>query len=164
MADNQKREELKNRIEAGQQRHANRTVGDYAREARDTATAFVKDHPVATVVGGLAIGVIIASMVPGPGRRMRKQATRRGSALAAMAAEIGLAYGASLIDGLGTAARAGGDRLEDLGDVIGDSAHDLRRKASLQGSAASEGARRLTREVGKKTGRKVRDLRARMAH
>ena len=79
MADKKKREELKNRIEAGQQRHANRTVGDYAREARDNATAFVKEHPVATVVGGVAIGVIVASMVPGPGRRMRKKATKRGS-------------------------------------------------------------------------------------
>lgn len=164
MVDEAKREELKNRIEAGEQRHASRTVGDYAREARETATSFVKDHPVATVVGGLAIGVIIASMVPGPGRRMRKKATRRGSALAAMAAEVGMAYGASLIDSLGNAARASGDRLEDLGDAIGDSARDLRRQASFQSSAAGEGARRLTREVGKKTGRKVRDLRTRMAH
>ncbi|RXZ66209.1 hypothetical protein [Pelagerythrobacter rhizovicinus] len=164
MADKQKREELKNRIEAGQQRHANRTVSDYAREARDNATAFVKEHPVATVVGGVAIGVIVASLVPGPGRRMRKKATRRGSALAAMATEIGLAYGASLIDSLGNAARASGDRLEDLGDAIGDGARDLRRQAGFQGSAAGEGARRLTREAGKKTSRKVRDLRARMAH
>ncbi len=164
MADNQKREELKNRIEAGQQRHANRSMSDYARDARDSATAFVKEHPVATVVGGVAVGVIVASLVPGPGRRVRKKATRRGSALAAMAAEIGMAYGASLIDSLGNAARASGDRLEDLGDTIGDSARDLRRHASAQGSAAGEGARRLTRDVGKKTGRKVRDLRARMAH
>lgn len=164
MADKEKREELKNRIEAGQQRHANRTVGDYARQARDNATAFVKEHPVATVVGGVAIGVIVASMVPGPGRRMRKQATKRGSALAAMVAELGVAYGTTLLDNLGSAARTGGGRLEDLGDAIGDGARDFRRQASLQGSAAGETARRLTRDVGKKTGRKVRDLRARMAH
>jgi len=164
MADKEKREELKSRIEAGEQRHANRTVGDYARDARDSATAFVKEHPVATVVGGVAIGVIVASMVPGPGRRMRKKAAKRGSALAAMVAELGLAYGTTLLDNLGSAARTGGDRIEDLGDTIGDSARDLRRQASIQGSAASETARRLTRDVGKTTGRKVRDLRARMAH
>lgn len=164
MADKEKREELKNRIEAGQQRHANRSMGDYAREARDNATAFVKQHPIATVVGGVAIGVIIASMVPGPGRRMRKKATKRGSALAAMVAELGLAYGTSLLDNIGSAARTGGDRLEDLGDAIGDSARDLRRQASMQGSAAGEAARRLSRDVSKTTGRKVRDLRARMAH
>lgn len=164
MADKEKREELKSRIEAGEQRHANRTVGDYARDARDSATAFVKEHPVATVVGGVAIGVIVASMVPGPGRRMRKKAAKRGSALAAMVAELGLAYGTTLLDNLGSAARTGGDRIEDLGDAIGDSARDLRRQASIQGSAASETARRLTRDVGKTTGRKVRDLRARMAH
>lgn len=164
MADKEKREELKNRIEAGQQRHANRSMGDYAREARDNATAFVKQHPIATVVGGVAIGVIIASMVPGPGRRMRKKATKRGSALAAMVAELGLAYGTSLLDNIGSAARTGGDRLEDLGDAIGDGARDLRRQASMQGSAAGEAARRLSRDVSKTTGRKVRDLRARMAH
>lgn len=160
MAQDKKREELKNRIEAGQQRHANRTVSDYARDARDSATAFVKEHPVTTVVGGIAVGVIVASLVPGPGRRMRKKATRRGSALAAMAAEIGLAYGASLIDSLSDAARASGDRLDDLGETIGDGARDLRRQATAQGHAASEGAR----SVARKTGRKVRDLRSRMAH
>lgn len=164
MADKEKREELKNRIEAGQQRHANRTVGDYARDARDSATAFVKEHPIATVAGGVAIGVVVASLVPGPGRRLRKKATKRGSALAAVVAELGLAYGTSLLDNIGSAARTGGDRIEDLGDAIGDSARDLRRQASLQGSAAGEAARRLTRDVGKSTGRKVRDLRARMAH
>lgn len=164
MADKEKRDELKNRIEAGQQRHANRTVGDYARDARDSATAFVKEHPIATVAGGVAIGVVVASLVPGPGRRLRKKATKRGSALAAVIAELGLAYGTSLLDNIGSAARTGGDRIEDLGDAIGDSARDLRRQASLQGSAAGEAARRLTRDVGKSTGRKVRDLRARMAH
>ena len=164
MADKEKRDELKNRIEAGQQRHANRTVGDYARDARDSATAFVKEHPIATVAGGVAIGVVVASLVPGPGRRLRKKATKRGSALAAVVAELGLAYGTSLLDNIGSAARTGGDRIEDLGDAIGDSARDLRRQASLQGSAAGEAARRLTRDVGKSTGRKVRDLRARMAH
>ena len=164
MADKEKRDELKNRIEAGQQRHANRTVGDYARDARDSATAIVKEHPIATVAGGVAIGVVVASLVPGPGRRLRKKATKRGSALAAVVAELGLAYGTSLLDNIGSAARTGGDRIEDLGDAIGDSARDLRRQASLQGSAAGEAARRLTRDVGKSTGRKVRDLRARMAH
>ena len=164
MADKAKRDEIMTRIDAGQQRHANRTVGDYARDARDSATAFVKEHPIATVAGGVAIGVVVASLVPGPGRRLRKKATKRGSALAAVVAELGLAYGTSLLDNIGSAARTGGDRIEDLGDAIGDSARDLRRQASLQGSAAGEAARRLTRDVGKSTGRKVRDLRARMAH
>ncbi len=164
MADNEKREELKNRIDAGQQRHANRTVGDYAREARDNATAFVKQHPVATVVGGVAVGMIVASMVPGPGRRMRKKATKRGSALAAMIAELGATYGATLVDHLGSAARSGSDRLEDFGDAIGDGARDIQRGAAARTGAASETARRLTRDVGKKTGRRMRDLRSRFSH
>ncbi|WP_338445831.1 hypothetical protein V5F89_11835 [Pelagerythrobacter marensis] len=163
MADTEKREELKNRIEAGQQRHADRTVADYARDARDSATAFVKEHPIATVAGGVAVGVLIASIVPGPGRRMRRRATQRGSALAAMLAELGTAYGASLLDSLGHAARAGGDRLEDLGDAIGDGARDLRREAGAQSETVRESARRLTRDVGKKTGRRMRDLRTRIA-
>lgn len=164
MADEQKREELKSRIEAGEQRHANRSFGEYARDARDNATAFVKKHPIATVAGGVAIGALVASMVPGPGRRMRKQATRRGSALAATIAELGLAYGTSLLDNMGQAARTGGERIEDLGDALGDGARDLRRQAGFQGAAASDTARRLTRKAGKKTSRTARNLRDRLTH
>lgn len=164
MTTDDKRREMRGKIEAGERRNAERGVADYAREARDSATAFVKEHPFATVAGGLAIGAIIAAMIPGPGRRLRKKATARGSALAAMIAELGIAYGAGLLDNLGEAARSGQDKLVDLGDSLGDTAHDVRREAGSLAGSAGDTARKLTREAGEKAGRSIRDLRARMSH
>lgn len=164
MTTDHKRTELRGKIEAGERRNADRGLGDYAREARDSATTFVKQHPFATVAGGLAIGAIIAAMVPGPGRRLRKKATARGSALAAMLTELGVAYGAGLLDNLGDAARSGQDKLVDLGDSLGDTARGLRRDAGDLAGNAGDGARKLSREAGEKAGRSIRDLRARMSH
>jgi len=164
MTTDQKRKKLRGKIEAGERRNAERSLGDYAREARDGAASFVKQHPFATVAGGLALGAIVASLVPGPGKRLRKKATAKGSALAAMLTELGMAYGASMLDGLSDAARAGQDKLEDLGDSVGDSARSLRREAGHLAGSTSDSARSLAREAGKKTGRSIRDLRARMSH
>jgi hypothetical protein len=159
-----KRKTMRKKIEAGEKRNAERGFGDYAREARDGATSFVKQHPFATVAGGLALGAIIAAMVPGPGRRLRKKATAKGSALAAMLTELGVAYGASLLDNLGDAARTGQGKLEDFGETLGDTARGLRRDAGQLTDSARESARELSREAGKKAGRSLRDLRARMSH
>ena len=164
MSTDQKREELREKIEAAEQRNRERSVADYAVDAKDRATEFVKEHPFATVAGGLALGVLIAAIVPGPGRRMRKKATAKGSALAAMLTELGIAYGTSLLDNIGDAARTGQDKLEDLGDSMGDTARNLRREASHLAGGATESARALRREAGKKAGRSIRDLRARMSH
>jgi hypothetical protein len=164
MTTDQKRKKLRGKIEAGERRNAERSLSDYAREARDGATSFVKAHPIATVAGALALGAIVASLVPGPGRRLRKQATARGSAIAAMLAELGMAYGANLLDGLSDAAKAGQDRLEDLGDSVGDTARSLRREAGHLAGNAGDSARSLRREASKKAGRSIRDLRARMSH
>ena len=164
MTSEQKRDTLREKIEAGERRNGERALVDYAREARDSATSFVKDHPIATVAGGLAVGILIASLVPGPGRRMRKRAAAKGSALAAMLTELGIAYGTTLLDGVGDVARSGQDRLEDLGDSVGDTARSLRREALHMAANTGDGARALRREAGKKAGRSIRDLRARMSN
>lgn len=164
MSTDKKRQDLREKIEASERRNEQRSAADYALDARDRAVDFVKEHPIATVAGGVALGVLIAALVPGPGRRMRKQATAKGSALAAMLAELGIAYGTGLLDSVGDAARTGKDRLEDFGDNMGDTARSLRREAGYLAGGASESARALRREAGKKAGRTVRDLRARMSH
>lgn len=124
-----KRTELKNKIEAAEKRNADRSFGDYARDARDGATSFVKEHPIATIAGGLAIGVIIASLIPGPGRRMRKKASARGAVMAAALADLALAYGSQFLEGAGKVAQAGGERASDLGETLGDSARSASKSA-----------------------------------
>lgn len=164
MTPEEKRAELREKIEAAEQRNKARSFGDYAREARDEATAFVKEHPLATVAGGLALGAVIAALVPGPGRRLRKKATKRGAVLAGVIAELGATYGSQFLESASRAARAGQDRLGDLGDTIGDTARHLGRDAGSVAGDASDSARSVGREIGRKATRTVRDLRSRMSH
>lgn len=164
MTPEEKRAELREKIEAAEARNEQRTLADQAKAAQQTATDFVKAHPLATVAGALAIGATIAVIVPGPGPRLRKKATKRGSALAGALAEFGIAYGAQLLESANQAARLGQDRLEDIGDSIGDSARNARREAGYLAGEASDTARVLKREVGKKANRIARKVQTRLTH
>ena len=124
-----KRTELKNKIDAAEKRNADRSFGDYARDARDGATTFVKDHPIATIAGGLAIGAMIAAVLPGPGRKIRKKASARGALIAGAIADLALTYGTQFLDGAGKAAKAGQERAGDLGESLSDSARSASRTA-----------------------------------
>ena len=159
----QKRTELKDKVDAAQKRNRARkekSFGDYARDAGSGATSFVKEHPITTLAGAAALGILIASIAPGPGRRLRKQATKRGAVLAGVLADLAVTYGSQALDGAGKAARSGQDKLGDLGEVLGDSARSLRRSA---GDAADD-AGSLSRDAGKRALRTFRDLRSRMAN
>lgn len=158
MSHEAKREELREKIEAGEARNAERSFGDYAADVRDGATNFVKDHPVATIVGGLALGVLIAGFTR-PGRRLGRRAGERAGDMLSALTEIGLVYGSGLLDKAGGAARVTGDRLEDLGDSIGDTTRNLRRNASYRAASAGDSARILSRGLSKKGRRALRDLR-----
>ncbi len=158
MNQEEKREELRGKIEASEARNAERSLGDYASDVRDGATNFVKDHPVATIVGGVALGILVAGFTR-PGRRIGRRAGERAGDTLATLAEIGLVYGTGLFDRASDAARATGDRLEDFGDSIGDRTRSLRRKAEYRAASAGDSARIASRGLGKKGRRTLRDLR-----
>jgi len=158
-----KRTELRGKVDAAQKRNSARSkeqsFGDYARDAGSSATSFVKEHPITTVVGGLALGVLVASFLPG-GRKVRKQASAKSAALAAALSELALTYGSQFLEGAGKAASAGRDRLGDLGEAIGDGARSAGRSTGEAAGQAGESAR----DFGKAAVRTLRDLRSRMAH
>ncbi|MGX7952538.1 hypothetical protein ACWPM1_08220 [Tsuneonella sp. HG249] len=163
-ANSAKRTELKDKVDAAQKRNQarseDRSLGDYARDAGSSATSFVKEHPITTVVGGLALGVLIASVVPGPGRRLRKKASARSAVLAGALADLAITYGSQLLEGAEKAASTGRDRLGDLGSSIGDGARSAGRDASSAAGKAGDSAS----EIGKAAMRTLKDLRSRMAH
>ena len=73
-----KRTQIKKKVAAGQARNRTKTentttvfdrAGEAAIDAKDKFTAFAKQHPIATVAGGLAIGILIAGMFKAPRRR-----------------------------------------------------------------------------------------------
>jgi hypothetical protein len=87
-----------------------------AAERRDTAVAFIKDHPGLALAGGLAVGVLVASLLP---RRPRTKLGKRGAKLGDAVTAT-----ASLL------ARRAADRAETTGS-------DLRR-GSLYAAKRSE--------------------------
>ncbi len=164
MTDSDKRTELKNKIDAAEKRNQERSggqsFGDYARETRDSATSFAKEHPITTVLGAAAIGVLIASLVPGPGRRLRKQATKQGAAWAGMLADLAVSYGSQALDSASSAARSGQGKLGDLGDALGQGARTVRKNAA--GFADEAGT--VGRDAGNRAARTFRDLRSRITN
>lgn len=153
MTNEEKRAELKDKVAAAQARNEERTFADYAREAGDQATSFVKEHPIATVIGGLALGALVASIVPGPGKRLRKKASKRSALLAGALADLAATYGSQFLDGAESAAKSGKRGLADLGDTLGDGASRARHEAGSLADAASRTAAKA-----------VRDLRSRISH
>ncbi len=164
MTNEEKRAELQEKVAAAQARNEERSFTDYARDAGDQATAFVKEHPIATVLGGVALGVLVAAVVPGPGRRMRKKASARSAVLAGALADLAVKYGSELLAGAEDVARSGKDRLGDLGDSVADGSRGLRRETGYFAGAVADSARALTRDTGKKAGRTIRDLKNRVTH
>ena len=161
MSPEEKREELKAKIEAAEQRNQSRSIEAYARDAADSATQFVKDHPLVAIAGVAVIGLAIGAMTR-PGRNAGVAAGRRASAFATHAVELGLAYATGLFDAASEAASQGKDRLEDLGDTLSDNAQAAKRRAVFTSGNAAAVARTVVRNAGKKAGRSSRDLRTRL--
>ena len=157
------RDLLRARIEAAQHRNAGRELADKARDAAATATDFVKAHPLATVAGVAVLGLAIGAMTK-RGRTAARTAGSRSGKWIGYAVELGLAYAASAMENAGEAARKGHDRLEDIGDTVGDRARSLRREATHRAGDAKDTTRRVTREIGKQAVRAMRDVKDRTRH
>jgi ElaB/YqjD/DUF883 family membrane-anchored ribosome-binding protein len=159
LSDEQKREQLRDRIEAGEKRNEARSLADQAKDAADRAVEFTKKHPFAVIGGVLVAGLAIGAMTR-PGRRLG----RRGGTIAAIAADAALAYGARMIDSMADGAQFAGDRLEDLGDSAATTARGLRRDAAYKLDVAGDALRSSSRKAWRKSSRAYRALRTGIKH
>ena len=119
-----KRKQLKTKVAAGQKRNEDRgrttifdRAGEGAIEAKDRFTAFAKEHPFATVAGGLAIGILIAGMFKAP-RRAAMKGGSKAAGLAALGAEFALAYAQQAMDAAGEAGRTAAPKIEEFGETM----------------------------------------------
>ena len=149
LTDEEKRDQLRARIEAGEQRHEQRSFAEQAKNVADSAVEFEKKHPVATVAGAITIGLAIGAMT-----RRGRDLGRRGTSLASRAVDVALAYGLSAIDGAG-------DRFEDLSDAAGTQARRIKRDAGYRFDSMGDKVRSTSRRAGRKSSRAYRDLRSR---
>ena len=154
-----KRKTIKKKVDASQKRNAARSertfldrAGEGAIEAKDKFTAFAKEHPIATVAGGVALGVLVAAMFRGP-RRAAMRGGSKAAGLAAIGAELALSYAQQAMEAANEAGRAGAKRL----DGFGDTAKSVGRDAAHRAGDAGETALSATREASRRLGRAIRN-------
>lgn len=182
----EKRDELRARIEASERRIAERTLTEQAQEAAIAASDFAKRNPLTVIGGAIAIGLIIGAMTA-PGRRVASSAVKaassgaagltsgaakgvssavknRGSALGSLMADAAIAYGIKLIDEAMDGARAGKDAAEDIGDSAAAKARAVRRDAVYVAGSASDKGRATAQKTRRRAARAVRDLTDRISN
>ncbi len=119
-----KRQEIKDRIATAQARNDERDgqpisemLGEKAVAAKDNFTAFAREHPLATVAGGLALGVLISAMFKNsPTRRAGRYAGARAAGLATLGSEMASAFAHSVMERAAGAREAGVELAEDAAD------------------------------------------------
>ena len=163
MTTDESRDALRQRIEAGEARLAERDFVAAAQEAGTAAKEFVREHPLATVAGVAILGLAIGAMTK-PGRRLGN----RAAGLATYATEAGIAYAMGVIDAAGDLAgdayAAGSDKLEDVGDGIDRTARKAKREGSYLASSARDTVHDIGRRAGRKAGRTFRGARKSLTH
>ncbi|MEO6388229.1 MAG: hypothetical protein ABIT16_08800 [Croceibacterium sp.] len=178
-----KRTQLKKKVAAGQQRNQDRgrttmvdRAGERAIEAKDKFAAFAKEHPIATIAGGLAIGVLVSGLFKrSPTRKLGAQLGSRAAGFAAIGTELALAFAQQAMETAEEAGRTGAVKLEGLSETLGGTARsaskeamsraaDFGQSARVVGREAaglagdlSETARDVGRDAGKRFGKVLRD-------
>jgi hypothetical protein len=95
MSDSDNRLMLREKIEAGKARIAERDLVADAKEAADKASGFVAEHPFALMGGALVLGLFIGSR----GKKSpASKPAKTGNFLTALLAEAAIAQGLKMID------------------------------------------------------------------
>ena len=152
LTDAEKRDQLRARIEAAEERNESRSFADQAKDVAESAVDFAKKHPIATVAGAITVGLAIGAMT-----RRGRALGRRGGSLAAYAADAAIAYGLTMLEGAG-------DKFEDLSDAAGTQARRIKRDAGYRLDSMSDGLRSTGRKASRKSSRAYRDLKGRFGN
>lgn len=159
ITDEERREALRRKIAAAEERNAQRSLSDTARDAADTALDYVREHPLRSIVMVAAGALVIGAFT----RRGRHLGQRSGQ-LAALATDAALAYGMRVIDSATDAAESGQNKLAELGGAVGSKARKLKHQAANDATEAGNKLRSAAKKTGKSAQRSIKDLRSRLAH
>jgi len=159
MSTQEQRDELRRKIEESERRQDERSYADMAREATDTATEFVKEHPILTVSVVALVGLAIGSRTT-RGREL----TGRAVGFADHLVDLGMAYAGGMATKVGDVTRHSGDRLVDFGDDVAFGRRGARRDARYFAERQKQAAHHAGRKAARKAGRGYRDLKARLPY
>jgi hypothetical protein len=156
-----KRQQIRSKVKKGQARVRAReqALPQRATGARDSAVEFAKENPMLVIAGGLALGVAVSMLFRRPreaGEKAARQASRKASGLAILAAEMALPFIQQAMAGVSDAGRAGMDRAEELGEATGARARTLGRAGADRASETLEAAQDVARGAGRRIARAVR--------
>jgi len=134
-----KRNQIRKKVAAAKSRNDSRAetpslsdrAGERAIEAKDKFAAFARQHPIATVAGGVAIGILVSGLFRGsPTRKAGQELGKKAAGLAAIGAELALAYAQQAMEAAGEAREAGteavGHWTEDAADYLADARDSMR--------------------------------------
>jgi hypothetical protein len=145
-----KRQNIKRKVTAAKSRNKARAepssfadrAGKTAIEAKDKFTAFAKKHPIATVAGGLALGVLISGLFRGsPTRKAGKTIGKKAAGLAALATELAIAYGQTAMEKAGDAREVGAEKLGDWSDDAAEYVASAKAAARATGKSITKALR-----------------------
>jgi hypothetical protein len=152
-----KRKQIKKKVSAAASRNESRAepkradrAGEKAIELKDKAASFAREHPIALVAGGLAVGILVSGFFKGsPTRKAGRAIGRKTASLAAVVADLAIAYAQQAYEAAEEARRAGSDKLGELGGTVGDKARAGGEDAAQYAAGAAEAARKAGKSVGK---------------
>lgn len=155
-----KRKEIKRKVSAAESRNEARAepkpadrAGEKAIEMKDRLASFARQHPITTVAGGLAIGILVSSFFRGsPTRKAGRAIGRKTAGLGAIVAELAVAYAQRAYEAADEARRSGAGKLGELGDSVSDRARSFSEDAADYAASAAQAARK----AGKSAGRSIR--------
>lgn len=165
-----KREEIKGKVAAAEARQLMRgpveapshtlleRAGESAIEAKDKAAEFVKKHPVASVAGAIALGVLISGLFRNsPTRKAGRKAGVKAAGLAAIGAEFAKNYALKAWDAAGTAKEEHRHDFDELGTNLRKRGRHLQDRASHLAHDASERAHSYSDRARKAVRRRLRN-------
>lgn len=91
-------------------------------EERQTIAEMAREHPVAFIAGGVALGLVVGALLP---KKAGGALFRRALTLAATASELGLVASRQAREGAGKAAHEAKERLEKDSAVVREKAGKL---------------------------------------
>jgi hypothetical protein len=127
-----KRSEIKKKVSAAESRNEARAEPKSSNQGRgktapmnERLASFAKEHPIATVAGGLAVGILVSSFFRGsPTRKAGRAIGQKTATLAAVVADLAIAYAQQAYEAADEARRASADKLSELGGTMADKARD----------------------------------------
>jgi hypothetical protein len=136
---------LEDTLDTAADQAATAVDGEVAGKTGQSVKGLIEQHPVAVLAGGILIGALIASALPrrrpaAPAKAAASNFGKQASRLAAIGAQMATAYAARAVQ----AGREGGEKLEDLGEIISETGGEAKRRTSEMADVAATAVRELS--------------------